>query len=191
MGNCQTVDIQPEQSEQQPQAQPQPQTPEYIDDFETLTEDEKTTVTTYITETIEEMKDRVNYDNVPISFVFPVALKVNENKYFYLINSLYGKTLAIKHESDMKKYNEDMFYHKLFYIVNNKIKEYTNKPYTISTRNGQFETYTKKGDHVTTMAINYRFPDDKTSKRYGLTKRPFGMRDNSYDIFYLDVLFIQ
>ena len=137
------------------------------------------------------MKDYVNYDNVTMTFTFPVALKVNENKYFYLINALYGQTLGIKHKSDMKKYNEVMFYHKLFYIVNNKIKEYTNKPYTISARNGQFETYTKEGNKITTMTFIYGFQDDKTSKRYGLSKHPCVKRDNSYDIFYLDVLFIQ
>jgi YVTN family beta-propeller protein len=45
-----------------------------------LSEDEKTVVTTYITETLDEIKEHVKYDNVPISFIFPVALKVNENK---------------------------------------------------------------------------------------------------------------
>jgi hypothetical protein len=184
MGNCQTVDIQPEQQPQQP-------SPEYIDDFVNLTENEKTIVINYITETIEEIKDHVKYDNVPISFVFPVVLKVNENKYFYLINSLYSKTLAIKHESDTQKYNKDKSYHKLFYIVNNKIKEYTNKPYIISGRRGQYLTYTKEGEKSTSMVFGYRFADDKAIKRYGITKHERADPDKGYDIFYLDVLFIQ
>lgn len=184
MGNCQTVDIQPEQQPQQP-------SPEYIDDFVNLTEDEKTIVTTYITETICEMKDHVNYDNIPISFAFPVALKVNENKYFYLINTLRGKTLGIKHEGDTQKYNKDKSYHKLFYIVNNKIKEYTNKPYIIRSRRGQYLTYTKEGEKSTSMSFSYIFADDKAIKRYGITKHDRVDPDKGYDIFYLDVLFIQ
>ena len=189
MGNCQTVDIQQEQSEQQPQTQPQQ--PEYIDDFETLTEDEKTTVTTYITETVDEIKGHVNYDNIPISFVFPVALKVNDNKYFYLVNALRGKTLAIKHTSDTQKYNKDTSYHKLFYIVNNKIKEYTNKPYIITSRSGQYLTYTKEGEKSTSMSFSYKFANDKAIKRYGITKHDCVDPDRGYDIFYLDVLFTQ
>ena len=136
MGNFQTVHTKP--------TPPRVPPPEYIDDFVNLTEDEKTIVTTYITETIDEIKDHVQYDNVPISFVFPVALKVNENKYFYLVNALHGKCLKSKHVDDIKKYNQRMSYYKLFYIVNNKIKEYTNTPYTISGNNGQFVTNNTK-----------------------------------------------
>jgi hypothetical protein len=186
MGNFQTVHIRPTP----PRAPSQPP-PEYIEDFVNLTEDEKTIVTTYISETIDEIKGHVQYDNVPISFVFPVALKVNENKYFYLINALSCKCLSSKHESDMKTYNEKVSYHKLFYIVNNKIKEYTNTPYTISGRNGQFQTYTQKGGIVTSsMAYIYQSQDDKTSQRYGITNHPYGRRD-AYDVFYLDLLFVQ
>jgi hypothetical protein len=190
MGNCQTVDIQPEQPQPQAQPQAQPRT-EYINDFVNLSEDEKTVVTTYITETVDEIKEHVKYDNVPISFTFPVALKVNENKYFYLENALSGKCLHIKHSDDMKKYNEHKSYHKLFYIVNNKIKEYTNKPYTISTRNGQYLTYSKEYTRVTSMATPYKFADDKANKRYGMTRHPDVTSDMSYDVFYIDVLFIQ
>lgn len=166
MGNFQTV--------HRNQSPPPSPPPEYIEDFVNLTEDEKTIVTTYITETIDEIKDHVKYDNEPISFVFPVALKVNENKYFYLVNALSGKCLKNKHIYDIKEYNKCISYYKLFYIVNNKIKEYTNKPYII-LRN------------IVRESICYNSSDDKASKPNGISY----YRGNAYDIFYLNILFVQ